>query len=236
VSKECIITLNKYFYSGSSIKFFCKREVANEIAHLFSSRIQYIDRPDMIVMQDDMCLAVEHFEFDCYKKGRGGSKSKKEQDRIFRSVQQSTVDADKKIYDEIKGESSYLNYINNVKNAFTNHYLKIPEYKKNLTNKGYINADTKVKFAFLIEDVSPLGSSVFSDDSGLQPVILAFCKEFLELMRRSPNVDYVISCSQINSNKYIWLITNEEINKYEENIINYANLTFIDYKPQVLGY
>lgn len=129
----------------------------------------------------------------------------------------------------------YGQYIKNVETIFDKHYAKIESYKKNLLEKGVIDSSTPLKIAFLIEDVSPLGTISY-DDKGQHPIVLALSKEFLKLMRKSPLVDYVITCSSAGTNKFIWLISKKSLDNYEKNSIDYTKMKFIDFTPQVLSY
>jgi len=90
--------------------------------------------------------------------------------------------------------------------------------------------------AFLIEDSSPLGAKTYDADGRQYPIVLSQSKEFLALMRNSPNVDYVIACSYDGSKDVIWLIMKEKLDEYEANSMDYANMRFVNFKPQVTGF
>lgn len=98
-----------------------------------------------------------------------------------------------------------------------------------------IEPSTPLKIAFLIEDMSPLGTIAY-DDGGQCPIVLALSREFLKLMRNNPAVDYVITCSSAGTNKYIWLISRESLDEYDKNSVDYASMKFINFTPKVLSY
>ena len=217
--------------------FRSNADVAQEVANCFSqANILTGDAPDLLILCDGSCMIIEHFEFDCYKKNRKGSENRKEQARVEKAFQNSTPHKNGKlIHDVINGTSSYAQYIKNITEVFSEHYKRIPNYKSNLIKNGFISADTQIKMAFLIEDVSPLGTMAYSDDKQ-QPIVLALSKEFLNLMKECPDVDFVIACSGVGSNNYLWLIIKDNLNEYLNNSVDYANMSFINFTPQVLSY
>ena len=199
-------TIERYFCMDENIMHFCgKKIVAQEVAdYLSSSNKIFDDRPDMAILCNGSCLAIEHFEFDSSQNCKNrGSKNKSEQARIerhFQEVTQSTTGI--LVHDEITGKFSYEQWIKNISTVFENHYTKIENYKKNLIERGFVDYSTPMKMAFLIEDTSPLGTIVY-DNRGQRPVLLALSREFLKLMRNSPKIDYVITCSSAGTNKFI---------------------------------
>lgn len=208
MSNEALDTINRYFCNTENTMHFLGNKIdAQEVADFLSKgEIFTGDVPDMAILYNSCCLAIEHFEFDNYKNGRSGSTNRKEQARIERTFRFSVPSTQEAlIYDEIRGKSSYELYIKNITTVFNEHYNRIAHYRHNLIEKGLVNSITPLKLAFLIEDVSPLGAMTYNDD-GPQPIVLALSKEFLKLMRKSPNVDYVIACSSVGLENYIWFI------------------------------
>lgn len=238
MSDEAVETINKYFHDEQNeMHYFGNADVAQEVANCFSNgNILTGDAPDLIILSNGSCLIVEHFEFDCYKNNRSGSENRKEQarvEKVFRNA--APHKKGKLVHDVINGTSSYNQYIKNITEVFSEHYKRIPNYKSNLIENGFIRADTQIKMSFLIEDVSPLGTMAYCDDT-LQPIVLALSKEFLGLMHESPDVDFVIACSGAGSNNYLWLIINNDLDVYIQNTVDYAKMSFIDFTPQVLSY
>ena len=227
----------KYFVNGAEIHFFGNRSGAEKIVDFFSNGKKHIgEAPDMAIVLNGNCLAVEHFEFDCYRNDKSGSKNKKEMARIERAYSSLPIsNMDVSLHDKINGESSYEQYVQNIKKTFKKHYSKIDEYKNNLHNLSFINVNTPIKTAFLIEDTSPLGTAAY-DINGKYDIVLSRSKEFLQLMRVSSELDYVIACSYDGNKNIIWLIEQEKIDEYESNIIDYANMDFMNYVPQVLSF
>ena len=232
-------TIERYFYMDENImNFYGKKTVAQEVADYLSygNRL-FDDRPDMAILCNGSCLAIEHFEFDSSQNCKNrGSKNKSEQARIERHFQEVTLSTTGiLVHDEIQGKFSYEQWIKNVSTVFENHYTKIDYYKKNLIDRGFVDYSTPMKMAFLIEDTSPLGTIVH-DNRGQHPVVLALSREFLKLMRNSPKIDFVIACSSAGTNKFIWLISKETLDEYDKNSVDYASMNFIDCTPKVLSY
>ncbi|MGE5494966.1 MAG: hypothetical protein ACM3S4_06685 [Burkholderiales bacterium] len=234
---EIIDTIMRYFGNDGTLQCIGAREAAQEIINALSQGERHLgEAPDLAILFNDKCIAIEHFEFDCYRNSRRGSEYRIEDARIDRGLQALPSSPEGVFFhDEIKGVSSYEQYIKNVSEIFNYHYLKIPNYKRNLINNGVIKMTTPVKIVFLIEDVSPLGTLMYDGNNSI-PVLLARSREFIELMRTCPNVDYVIACSSVDSEKFIWLICKENLDDYERNSLDYAHMDFIEMTPQVTGF
>ena len=216
-----------YFHGSDSGALFVRDMLTNGMLHPG-------DAPDLVITHDNVALIIEHFEFDSYRVTRKGSCSRTEQARIDRKFNEQPIGS---VYiDRIKGASSYDDYLANATRSFTIHYKHISMYKKNLKKDGIIKDTTIVKTMFLIEDVSPIGTMVFSEesDTGIAPVVLAQSPEFLELLAQSPNVDYVLCCSSAGQHEYIWLIDRDEIDCYRENACDYKKMRFIFSNPNVV--
>ncbi|WP_312648999.1 hypothetical protein [Aminipila sp.] len=238
MSNEALDTIDRYFCNDeNTMHFLGEKKAAQEVADYLSfGKILPSDSPDMVILHNGSYLAIEHFEFDSYKNHKSGSENRSEQARIERSFQAiSSSNHGILVHDEIKGKSSYEQYVKNVSSIFQNHYNKIESYKMNLIEKSVIESSTPLKIAFLIEDMSPLGTIAY-DDGGQHPVVLALSREFLKLMRNSPAVDYVITCSGAGSNNFIWIISRESLDEYDKNSVDYASMEFINFTPKVLSY
>lgn len=194
------------------------------------------DAPDMVIETEDIILAIEHFEVDCYESGKKGSKHRIEEARINRThrtqKEKSPTEEGIVIHESINGNSSYEYYIKNVEKSFREHYGKIEQYIENI-RKDYVKKE--IIICFLIEDVSPLGTMVCQKGI-IEPVALSRSNEFLNLLENCTQVDYVMACSEYENNKFFWVISNEEIDEYLKNTRDYANMDFLDFKPHVSIY
>ncbi len=239
MQSEAIQTLQHYFSgeNGTELHYFGNGIGAKEFANLYQFGERFVgDSLDMLIKSKRVSLIIEHFEFDCYRANHKGSQNKKEQARISRAEQKiAPTESGTLHHDQINGLSSYEFYVNNVCSNFKEHYARIPKYKKNLQAHGLISASEEVKTLFLIDDVSPLGTMT-ADEHGAMPVVLACCKEFLDLLSVSDYVDYVLACSSAGSNEYIWFIDRDEIKYYYKEIRDYASMQFLDFTPQVVGF
>ncbi len=238
MKNEAMDTIKKYFGKETSMLFLGERDTAQEIADFFTKGDRYVgDDPDMAILFNGICLAVEHFEFDCYKNNRSGSENRKESSRIERAFDSIPArEMNKLFHDQINGESSYEQYIQNITKTFEKHYVRIEEYKRHLQELRIFDENTPIKMAFLIEDSSPLGAKTYDADGRQYPIVLSQSKEFLALMRNNTDVDYVIACSYDGAKDVIWLIVQEKLEEYETNSVDYANMSFMNIEPQVLGF
>jgi hypothetical protein len=236
MSSEVQETLQTYFNRKTAMRFFGDIQPVNEFLEYYQKGTWFTgDSPDSIILFENKCMIVEHFRFDCYKSTKKGSRNLAEQARIERAAKCIVPTEEGSIYrDEITGRSSYSHYIENIESVFKEHYRKIPQYKRNLLTNEVIPASALIEVAFLIEDVSPLGT-VAHDGERLQPIILACSKPFLALLRNSPEVRFIIACSSYCNNNFVWLISREQIEEYERNSLDYANMDFIPFTPQVMG-
>ena len=235
-----IDALEKYFVNGGHLNYYGSGvNVQSFVNDLNPQNIYIGDAPDFYIKSDDDVLVIEHFEFDCYKASRKGSEHRQELARIQRKEDaMKPTEKGVALHETIHGESSYENYICNVTRSFNEHYSHIELYFDNLKNAGIIKDRSKVKVLFFVEDVSPLGTVVFGEQNnatGLITVSLAQSREFLDLLRESPLVDYVLACSSYNNEREIWFIDRSELNAYYEHVIDYSSLQFLSFKPHVIS-
>lgn len=239
VKNEIEQTMMRYFYKdGIEIHFFGQGNGAKRFLDFYQYGDKYLgDAPDMVILKNKEALIVEHFEFDCYCANRKGSQNRKEQSRIRRaSAAIIPTEEGIEFHDYIRGESSNKSYLQNVCRSFEEHYAHIPMYQDNLKNERIVDGFIKTEVMFLIEDVSPLGAEVIEREgySTLRiPIVLAQCKEFLDLLRERPKVDYILACSSVENNQYVWFIDQTEINRYYQNTIDYESMQFLAYTPRV---
>lgn len=243
MENEALQTILHYLSNekGKGIHYFGSGVGARMFADFYlNGKIYLGDAPDMLIRKDNGALIIEHFEFDSYHVNNKGSKNRREQARIQRKQDMEIpTEAGIEFRDKINGSSSYNNYLQNVSKAFKRHYASIHRYKDRLKKRGLIDNDMQVNVLFLIEDVSPLGSMVAKRsefESMAIPLVVACCKEFLDLIKNSPDVDYVLTCSSAGNNEYMWLIDNSEIDVYYKHIEDYKNMDFLNFTPKVYGY
>jgi len=243
MENEALQTLMHYFSNenGTELHFLGTGVGAQMFSDFFQNGEKYIgDAPDMLLKKKNEALIIEHFTFDSYHVNRKGSQNRKEQNRIRRREELvKATDSGALFHDKINGKSSYSDYLKNVSKSFTEHYAHISIYRDNLKKHGLIDDDTQTYVLFLIDDVSPLGTMASTKDefeSKVIPITLALCNDFLSLLSSSPDVNYVLSCSSAGNYEYVWFIDRAEIDTYIKNAVNYANMNFMDFIPQVLSY
>ena len=230
----------KYLAEGGTIHFHGNAQPCQDwMDFLSQSRIMFRNAPDFVALGYKKAVIIEHFEFDCYPVNKKGSQNQQEQARIDRKRKSLPIPKEGLVYqDTIQGKSSYEDYIKNLTRNFNSHYKKIETYKQNLLQEGIIGVDTEIKVAFLIEDASPLPCSYIDHSEGraqMTLIDLAHSPDFLDLFKKNPNVDFIISCSTTGRDNWVWFIDRTELSAYYENSIDYKNEEFISWKPHVVG-
>ena len=240
MKSEAVTTLEHYLRNESNTVHFWGSDVGvNMFADfLQNGRTVDGDAPDMVLLKDNTAIIVEHFEFDSSYTNKKGSSSRKEQARIEQEKLEKLATVDAGVYHgTIKTQFSYQDFIDNVTKNFLHHYNRIETYKKNLINRKTVTSEAMVKVMFLISDVSPIGSIAVDNSGGrvqTVPVILAQSPEFLDLVERCDNVDFVLCCSYACDSEYIWFIDRNEISSYREKQCDYANMRFLSNPPHMV--
>lgn len=189
------------------------------------------DAPDAVVFNNNTAIIIEHFEVDSSKSNRRGSSSKREEKRIEKEGTKALNNNKKVYFDRINAEISYENYLKNVFDNFLNHYKKINVYKENVVSRNLIKKDINLKTMFLIDDVSPMGTFGFNDNSSVEPIFLARSPEFLEFLKDKQNLDYILCCSSTWNYKYVWFIDVFQLDLYKKSQLDYKNLQMPDRGP-----
>lgn len=226
---------------GMKILFHGTGNGARRFADFFAHGILYQgDAPDMLMVKENEAIIIEHFEFDsCHVRRGKGSPARQELNRI-QIAEDALIATEDGVFfnDEIKAKSSYSDLIANVTRSFKKHYSHIAMYKNNLTTLGLINDAMDVRVLFLLEDASPLGTMVSERkgfNSKIRPLVLPLCEDFLDLLRESPDLDYVLCCSSAGEENYVWFIDCREIDEYDKHKVDYTNMDFLSFNTQVMG-
>lgn len=233
--------LMKYFsQENNTVHFWGDRDAVMKIGNALSyGKIRFGDAPDMTISYNRTLYIVEHFEIDCFKRIRkGGSTYHIEKSRIDKKMINTEITENGvTIYDTINAESSYDFFEKNSISSFLKHYNQIPLYRQHILEIDDLYDIDDIKVVFLIEDVSPLGTTVFERSKGeMHPVILAESKEFLELLKSSNEVDCVITCSKVDKKDYIWIIDRNNIDAYFEHVKDYKRMDFLNFKPHIVSF
>ena len=90
-----------------------------------------------------------------------------------------------------------------------------------------ITDNTQIETLFCIEDTTALGNM---DSATGEPLIPLMCKEFIDVIKKCPKLDYIITGSSIGQNNYTWFSNTSKIdnyvkNSYDRNSKKIANLT-----------
>jgi len=222
---ELKIFIHNYL-ENRNIKYFGEQtEQLKNLLKFFNSGILTYDHPDGFCKYEDNVLIIEHFEFDSSCTNKKGSKNRQE---IFRtSNYEPQKDTGIEIFrDEIKCDYTIENYVDNLIKNFNKHYDEIEKYKKDLEKKQIITKNTNVETLFCIEDATALGNM---DSATGEPLIPLMCKEFIDIIKKCPKLDYIITGSSIGQSNYTWFSSTLKIdyyikNSYSKDVKEIANL------------
>lgn len=228
---------NKYIFEEGALRYCGHNSNVKRLIDMRNGGVIYFgDKPDFFIIKGNRLLIVEHFEFDCYPvTERGGSSFRLEDARIIKR-EESIIPMENEsveIHDTIQGIPTYQNYIQNASRSFIKHYKKIDLYVRNLKEQGVPVENMDIEIMFFIVDVSPLGTIVL-DKQATIPVVLALSSEFLDLLEKSPRVNYVLACSEYDGHIYRWLIDRKQLKRYRKKVVDYSTMEMPRLTPHVL--
>lgn len=229
---EVISTFAQYgLFNGEGILHFGESEEIHRLVWFFSNgRIESFELPDAYVKVDDQILIIEHFAIDGFETyPDGGSKLQRHEaitEREFRDM--PATETGVHMTTQIGVSNSYAGFIKNCQAKFDHHYSRISCYKKHLLDDGIASENTRFTVCFLLDEVSPMGT-LTHDGEKLQPVCLAYSKEFLEYFISKPDVDWIISAVVRipDSGYYPYFFSRQDIDYCLKNTLDYANYQFL---------
>ena len=193
-----------------------------EVKPFFSVLQASKKRPDAFSIIESTILLLDHFQFDNTKATRKGSKQKQVSagtDRKFEEMFSNGIDFS--VVDESAEKSGQL-YVENFKQQFLAHAIKINGYKTDIQ----IELGRKYEsflVGFIIEDASPLGS-IYRDKGGTFSLDLVYTKEFLDLFEQTPQLDFVIFAMTGGDSSILSFISRNTIPDHRENQIEASNI------------
>ena len=233
--------LSKYLVGcKGDVRFHGNAELQHSTLQSYLASLIQFDCPDAYSVAGDAVCIIEHFEFDSTQSTKKGSKSKRVVDRIdkgFSKVKPTEEGVALRDYSYDAHHNAY-NYIKNVLHNLNNHYVKIDTYTANLKKKGVISDTQSLEIGFFIEDTTILGNVY---DAGgwpqpVTPVILPYCKQFLDAFEKCVKLDFCLCASSYSSTDFLWFINRASINDYRVHQIDLETITIIDFQPKVTGF
>ena len=167
-------------------------------------KCESFERPDFYYLENDICYVFEHFQFDASKTlSKKGSSFKLAESKTQRIIDNKTKE---KLQTKPSDPNNITNYgvfstaikcnqnqifwKSNFLTNFFNHYNKINLYRENLINAKVINANTKIKNVFIVEDTTEFGAyNSFDSENVTYPFNFNFGIKALE---KAKKVDYFI--------------------------------------------
>lgn len=234
--------LNKYIEENHNADTYSEF-TEQELKELFLNMEQF-EKPDIVSVQEDKVIGIEHFEFDSYKNTtKKGSDYKFQDDEIKRNMQKEINEriingneTEFSVHDKYENNSSLRNYKNNFLKMFESHYSKINDYKNNI--KSIYGEEKTIAFWFFIEDVSPLGNYVYKrKDSHITPILPIFFPEIRDIFKQSKKITGIIFGIHVGDGRKLFLFKNDEITmkRIEE---QYPTITeeFISFDTKTIGF
>ena len=173
------------------------------------------ERPDILIISDTKIYGIEHFEFDDFKRKKGSTgkatikKFEKDFKNDFKNTNMKNGQFTKCI--DLSKENLSIGYdffVNNFLESFDEHYNKIDEYKKNISNYLKNNSLNKeIEILFLIEN-SSLFTPLISKENLQGCVYLPFyAEEIFDKLNHSTKLNgfiYLASFSNKENINYIY--------------------------------
>lgn len=160
------------------------------------------ERPDAYLVDGKNVFILEHFQFDNGYSDKHGSQLKRELNNIDKKLNSSNEHLG--CFDVNIDKTSEF-YVNNFKNNFTSHILKLEAYKENILKE----LDTKpesIIMGFIIEDISMFGASFRDSNNNMKIVNFLRTQTFYDLFIES-QLDFVLlavtNAFDDNFNSYI---------------------------------
>lgn len=188
---------------------YCNTSLKNDTTiHKLANRLRTLevrDNPDGIIMLDDNeCIIIEHFEIDASKHTKKGSTAKRELGRITRDWE--------KEHELAKYSDSKENLISSLVKLINKHN-KFDIYRDNLIKEQVINKETIVHNILFIEDRTLLVG--IKDNKYLNSCIL-FDREILKILEEYTDIDYIISINNhLLKMKEACIIKNNDSDNYD---------------------
>lgn len=227
---------NRYLSKDGNAITFSDFE-QGEVTKLFQNMRAY-ERPDILSVYDNKIVAIEHFEFDSYKKTRKGSNFRIQDNVINQKMKRKMMSelADKKdiwLHDEIKNTGSLQQYYNNFKTVLLAHIDNIPEYRNHITSDFENEKD--IEFWFFVEDVTPLGNYACGSGETKPRLLLPFSKENLDILRKHNEIKGIIFGIYAMHEYKLVLMYNDDETLDELESDEYHKVTeneFMNFNPQ----
>ena len=232
--------MNKYFaYSTDGIQFFGNANMRYANLEEYLENRTNFERPDAYAKVGNSVCILEHFEFDSTKSTSKGSKSKIALNQIETAFKNVKPTEDGTVFHDHSFNTPHAskNYIANALRNLENHYCKIDSYIENLNKEGITHSSCDIEVGFFIEDTTFLGN-VFHDSKRqlTVPIVLAHCKQFLDIFETYSKLDFCLCASNYGSNYFLWFINRESIQEYRKIEIDIENVEIIDFQPKSIGF
>ncbi len=201
------------------------------------------EKPDILSIFDNEVVAIEHFEFDSYKRSRKGSDFKIQHNNMEKDFNKKINEKLKTqkeviVHGQIQSSASAHNYFNNFKTIFLSHYKKIDSYTEHI-KKDFPDIN-KLTYCFFAEDVTPLGNYFMDRKTSNNPYLLnPLCSdEIIEILKQSPKVKYlIVGCYALSEYK-LMIFENklEALEIYKKERPNFNIENYLCFAPKIAGF
>ncbi|MBE5763241.1 MAG: hypothetical protein E7338_03340 [Clostridiales bacterium] len=159
------------------------------VLRLFPNLKPTNNRPDAYSITDNTLLLLEHFQFDNGSISRKGSKQITDQIAIDKKINKELLSGKDLVMVNQQTIRSGKLYIDNYMKQYNEHIANVDAYKLEMQIELKQQFDN-ILVGFVVEDVSPLGSSYF--DGKWKGVDLTYTTEFLDAFEES-SLDFVFA-------------------------------------------
>ena len=151
------------------------------------------EHPDIIGIQNDKLLVMEHFMFDGTKeKKHKGMNGLREENRIHTKLKEFYGSETKcgSVLQPITYVQTSADYIKNLQKHFNAHYKKIPQYIQTVVENEH-RTFSQISVGFFIENEYP-PYYLCLEKQQIRLIHLCYTKQFLDIFEQSSDLDFVL--------------------------------------------
>lgn len=179
-------------------------ELYNNLKNI--NKLKKFERPDMFLINNDIIMGIEEFEFTAYNTNRKGNAVKRKIEENYKRNEDIFLNNKSNyIYDEqiIDDKKSIEIYVKNFKKVFDEHYKNVDKYLKNLSQSSPKLQNTKIYFLIIDTTVEVNEINYENKNIVYNPIMN---KEILTFLKDKEKINGIIfQCNNLEKINYYLL-------------------------------